>query len=67
MTKTRLGRDPFKRAPAKKMKRSRHPKRGRRPTDPGLSGLWAELTSYWVPRIKACAYVRVVKLASRFA
>lgn len=79
--KTRVGRDPFaaagrkKSAPAdspraqksKRPVRERSYRRSRRRTPPGFTELFEEITHYWLPRIRACVYVRAVKAFSRFA
>jgi hypothetical protein len=72
--KTKLGRDPFngKKKGARRKRTSpftahKAAKAQRGRGKPGVVGLIRELTYYWIPRVRACAYVRVVKLASKFA
>lgn len=39
----------------------------RRTKGAGVRHFVEEITHYWIPRIRACAYVRAVKFASKFA
>ena len=77
--KTKLGRNPFdkprpaakvatpKKAAAAPKKKQREPRERiyRRKKGAGFSHYFTELTHYWIPRAKACAYMRTVKFFVR--
>lgn len=80
---SKLGRNPFEKQAASDTHRSaprpaarskakarpnHKPKRARpRAREFDVQSALRRLANYWIPRVKACAYVRVVKFVSRFA
>ncbi len=80
--KTKLGRNPFEKVkPAarttvakksagttpKKKHRSPRERVYRRKKGTGFSHYFTELTHYWIPRAKACAYMRTIKFFAKRA
>ncbi|MBI3557342.1 MAG: hypothetical protein HY074_13845 [Deltaproteobacteria bacterium] len=79
--KTKLGRNPFdkgtaaprsaapKKIAAASKKKPRKPQERiyRRKKGSGFSHYFTEFTHYWIPRAKACAYMRAVKFFAKRA